>query len=103
MAPGATRRGKSTDDGETVMMHTMHIEAKDRPATLERLLRVTRHRGFAVREMQMNASAERDSVTISVTVASDRPISLLQGQLSKLVDVASVNIEAQSQPLSITA
>jgi acetolactate synthase II small subunit len=81
----------------------MHIEAKDRPAMLERLLRVTRHRGFAIREMQMNTSAERDSVTISVTVASDRPISLLLGQLSKLVDVASVNLKSESHPISITA
>ena len=64
---------------------------------LERVLRVVRHRGFQVCAMNMAAAGSADEINIELTVASPRPVELLFSQLSKLVDVACVEIQ---QPTS---
>lgn len=84
--------------------YTLMIEAADRPAMMERLMRTTRHRGFAIRDLHLKAEDGTDSVTISLTVTGERPLHLLTSQLMKLVDVASLNVKQPlSQPLTITA
>ncbi|ALB61216.1 Acetolactate synthase small subunit [Cronobacter condimenti 1330] len=82
-----------------MMQHQLAVQARFRPETLERVLRVVRHRGFQICAMNMNmaAGANAENINIELTVASPRPVELLFSQLSKLVDVACVEIQ---QPTS---
>lgn len=76
-----------------MMQHQIAIQARLRPETLERVLRVVRHRGFEVCAMNMESSACAGSINIEMTVASPRPVELLFTQLRKLVDVARVEFQ----------
>ena len=80
-----------------MMQHQLSIQARFRPEMLERVLRVVRHRGFQVCAMNMVSAVNTDNINIELTVASLRPVELLFSQLSKLVDVACVEIQ---QPTS---
>ncbi|MDY4281122.1 MAG: acetolactate synthase 2 small subunit [[Pasteurella] mairii] len=64
------------------------IKANKRPETLERLLRVIRHRGFEVLSLQ--AENEGTEMRLNVVVQSKRNITLLHNQLSKLPDVLAL-------------
>lgn len=79
-----------------MMQHQVSIQARFRPEMLERVLRVVRHRGFQVCAMNMSTTMSSDSVNIELTVASQRPVDLLSSQLSKLMDVACVEIQQQT-------
>ncbi|WP_411705298.1 acetolactate synthase 2 small subunit [Edaphovirga cremea] len=79
-----------------MMQHQVSIQACFRPEMLERVLRVVRHRGFQVCAMNMSTTMNSDSVNIELTVASQRPVDLLSSQLSKLMDVACVEIQQQT-------
>jgi len=81
------------------MNHTLTIDAQQRPEILERVLRVTRHRGFNVQSLNMEQQAEGRQVRITVTVDSERPIDQLRHQLSKLIDVAQVEEVLQKDVL----
>lgn len=76
-----------------MMQHQLAVQARFRPETLERVLRVVRHRGFQLCSMNMSAAGNSDEINIELTVASLRPVELLFSQLSKLVDVGSVEIQ----------
>ncbi len=75
------------------MNYTVYLQTAARPAALERLLRVIRHRQFELRSLNMQAGADRPILTVQVTVKSDRPIDQLRNQLMKLNDVVSVEWE----------
>lgn len=62
--------------------------AQHRPEVLERLLRVIRHRGFTVVAMVMHLTDNQ--VHVVFTVKSERALSLLLNQLTKLPDVLEV-------------
>ncbi|EJF32169.1 acetolactate synthase 2 small subunit [Enterobacter sp. Ap-916] len=79
-----------------MMQHQLAVQARFRPETLERVLRVVRHRGFQICAMNMAAAGNTDNINIELTVASLRPVELLFTQLSKLVDVACVEIQPQT-------
>ncbi|OZN25615.1 acetolactate synthase 2 small subunit [Actinobacillus seminis] len=64
------------------------IRANKRPETLERLLRVIRHRGFEV--LSLRAENEGAEIRLNVVVQSERNITLLHNQLSKLPDVLAL-------------
>lgn len=83
------------------MNHTLYVQTKDRPAGLERLLRVVRHRGFEVRSLDMRASQKPGHLNITATVNSSRPIDLLLNPLMKLYDVAAVE-EILDQAVPVT-
>ena len=68
--------------------HTLSIQATKRPETLERLLRVIRHRGFEV--LSLNTENKGSIITFNVTVQSVRAIELLIHQLEKLPDVQNL-------------
>ena len=76
--------------------HQLSIEARFRPEILERILRVVRHRGFQVCSMNMALVANAENINIEMTVASQRSVDLLSSQLSKLIDVACVQIQQQT-------
>ena len=61
------------------------------------MLGVVRHRGFQICAMNRATAADARNINIELTVASQRPVELLFSQLSKLVDVACVEIQ---QPTS---
>lgn len=65
------------------------IKANKRPETLERLLRVIRHRGFEV--LSLNVENNGSEITLNVTVQSERAMELLLNQLVKLPDVVTIS------------
>ncbi|MFU9137557.1 acetolactate synthase 2 small subunit [Erwinia tasmaniensis] len=79
-----------------MMQHQLSIEARFRPEILERILRVIRHRGFQICTMNMATETGSDNINIEMIVASLRPVELLSTQLTKLMDVASVQIQQQT-------
>ncbi|MGX2956223.1 acetolactate synthase 2 small subunit [Ursidibacter arcticus] len=68
--------------------YDLTIQANKRPETLERLLRVIRHRGFEVIALQ--TQTENNTIKLNVKVQSERAIELLLNQLVKLPDVVSL-------------
>ena len=74
------------------MNYTVYLQTEAQPAALERLLRVVRHRQFELRSLNMEASADRQRLTVRVSVKSDRPIDHLRNQLMKLNDVLWVKM-----------
>lgn len=81
-----------------MMQHQVAVQARFNPETLERVLRVVRHRGFQICAMNMETATDAQSINIELTVASPRSVELLFSQLSKLVDVARVDIQQRSTP-----
>jgi acetolactate synthase isozyme II small subunit len=73
------------------MEHQIDLTAQHRPEVLERILRVIRHRGFTVTQMDMQLID--DKVRLKFTVKSDRTLDLLVSQLEKLPDVLEINSE----------
>ena len=71
------------------MEHQIDLTAQHRPEVLERILRVIRHRGFTVTQMEMQLID--DKVRLKFTVKSDRTLELLVSQLEKLPDVVEIN------------
>ena len=70
------------------MEHQIDLTAQHRPEVLERILRVVRHRGFSVTQMDMQLID--DKVWLKFTVKSDRTLDLLVSQLEKLPDVLGI-------------
>ena len=77
--------------------YQLNLITGSRPEVLERVLRVVRHRGFALCQLNMETVPDSSSLRIAVTVESERPIQLLQSQLNKLVDVFQVETLEQSE------
>ncbi|MEO3879441.1 acetolactate synthase 2 small subunit [Rheinheimera fenheensis] len=74
------------------MNHTLNITASNTPAVVERLLQVTRYRGYQLTGLQMTPRADSRSVTIKLSVSSDKPIQLLTNQLNKLYDIQQLEL-----------
>ena len=70
------------------MEHQIDLTAQHRPEVLERILRVIRHRGFTVTQMEMQLID--DKVRLKFTVKSDRTLDLLVSQLEKIYDVVEI-------------
>ncbi|CDL34196.1 Acetolactate synthase small subunit [Enterobacter hormaechei] len=66
-----------------MMQHQVAVQARFNPETLERVLRVVRHRGFQICSMNMETATDAQNISIELTVASPRPVDLLFSQLSK--------------------
>ncbi|MBB1203018.1 acetolactate synthase 2 small subunit [Enterobacteriaceae bacterium 89] len=79
-----------------MMQHQLAVQARFNPETLERVLRVVRHRGFQICAMNMETATDAQNINIELTVASLRPVELLFSQLSKLVDVAHVAVQQRT-------
>ncbi|MGI2109701.1 acetolactate synthase 2 small subunit [Shewanella frigidimarina] len=73
------------------MMHALEITVQQRPEVLERVLRVTRHRGFKVTQMQVRIN-EDTSMAVDLWVEAERAIELLSNQLDKLIDVTHCKV-----------
>ncbi|WP_448547130.1 acetolactate synthase 2 small subunit [Thalassotalea fusca] len=75
--------------------HTLRISANDQPTVLERLLQVTRYRGFTVTGMTMFPSENSEKLDIELTVNSEQSIEHLHHQIHKLFDVEQVHVETK--------
>jgi acetolactate synthase II small subunit len=73
------------------MRHALELTLQPSPEVLERVLRVMRHRGFRVTNMQMQIQADA-SINLAVEVEAERAIELLSNQLDKLYDVAECRL-----------
>ncbi|AZG33859.1 MAG: acetolactate synthase 2 small subunit [Shewanella psychromarinicola] len=73
------------------MMHALEITVQHCPEVLERLLRVTRHRGFTVTQMQVRINDDA-SMAVDLWVEAERAIELLSTQLDKLIDVTHCKV-----------
>lgn len=71
--------------------HQFTITAYDKLGTLERILRVIRHRGGHIKQMQMQTKDDQ-ILSLSLALTTKRPISALLNQINKLVDVISIEI-----------
>ena len=70
------------------MEHQIELTAQHRPEVLERILRVIRHRGFTMTQMDMQLID--DKVRLKFTVKSDRTLDLLVSQLEKIYAVVEI-------------
>jgi acetolactate synthase II small subunit len=77
------------------MKHHLTIAVKQQSIAIERFLRVVRHRGFQLLDLALEGQGELFQV--KMTVDSDKPIYLLTSQLSKLVEVKQVELQAKQQ------
>ncbi len=78
--------------------HTLTIRTRNDAVAVERLLQVTRYRGFQLVGMQLREEADQQGMVIELQVQSERPLSLLTGQLAKLYDVLQLDVhEVQAQ------
>lgn len=78
------------------------IMTDDKQVVLERILQVTRYRGFLINDMTAQVNTGTNIATIELLVSSDRPISLLIDQINKLVDIKSVAVDDTSASLCNT-
>ena len=84
--------------------YQLSIECHRKPEVMERVLRVVRHRGFALETMTMSLSACGSRVVTDLVVSSSRSPRLLTAQIEKLYDV--IRVSQQEVPgvgLKVTA
>jgi len=79
------------------MNHLVEIKAKNSPEFLERLLRVCRHRGFCVTNINAQTNKIEQTLIISLQVESVRELSLLIKQIEKVVGVLDVTLPNQQE------
>jgi len=72
------------------MRSLLTIEADNSPEILERLLRVVRHRGFRVEKLNVVTANNEQHLHATLTVSSEREISLLTKQLDKIFGITKV-------------
>jgi len=85
---------------DTMNNYTLIIMVDDKQVVLERILQVTRYRGFLINGMTAKVNTGNNVGTIELLVSSDRPISLLTDQINKLVDIKSVKVDNNASQLS---
>ena len=69
------------------------IMADDRQVVLERILQVTRYRGFLINGINAKVNTGNNIATITLQVSSNRPITLLIDQINKLIDIKGVTVD----------
>lgn len=69
--------------------HQLTIKANDKLGTLERILRVIRHRGGHIKSMQMQTT-ENNTIIMTLQLTTERSLSTLQNQVAKLEDVITI-------------
>ena len=84
----------------TMNNYTLIIMVDDKQVVLERILQVTRYRGFLIDGITAKVNTGNNIATIELLVSSDRPISLLTDQINKLVDIKSVKVDNNASQLS---
>jgi acetolactate synthase II small subunit len=73
--------------------YQLMISVDDKQVVLERILQVTRYRGFLINGMNANVNTGTKIGTIELMVSSERPIELLVDQINKLIDIKEVKVD----------
>ncbi len=79
------------------------IQGHNSPELLERLLRVCRHRGFMVQNITAETTENERSLHVTLTVSSERPVTLLTKQIEKIFGIIQVATLGQEQTEKATA
>lgn len=74
------------------MQHTLTITTSNEASVVERLLQVTRYRGYQLAGLELTPLTDRAGMQITLKVKSDKPITLLTSQLAKLYDVQQLSL-----------
>ncbi|ADV33968.1 putative acetolactate synthase isozyme 2 small subunit [Candidatus Blochmanniella vafra str. BVAF] len=77
-----------------IVYYSLFIQARFCSEVVERILRVTRHRGFelcALNTIVYNIDNNKQ-ITLFLTVSSEKAIYLLCTQLNKLVDIQYIEV-----------
>ncbi|WP_341501112.1 ACT domain-containing protein [Gallaecimonas sp. GXIMD4217] len=74
-------------------MNKLQLSLSRESAALERVMRLVRHRGFALLEARLSQGDDRQLLCLHL--AGERPLNLLTAQLSRLPDVLSLNEEEE--------
>ncbi len=69
------------------------IMADDKQVVLERILQVTRYRGFLINGIDAQVNTGTNVATIELKVSSEKPIELLVDQINKLIDIKGVTVD----------
>jgi len=72
------------------------IHADDKQVVLERILQVTRYRGFLISGIEAKVNTGTHIGTIKLSIKSERPIELLVDQINKLIDIKDVKVDNSS-------
>ena len=78
------------------MNHVLTIQTRNQAVVLERLLQVTRYRGFQLAGLEMKPLAAQKGLLITLSVDTDQPIRLLTNHLNKLVDVQQLELVSET-------
>ena len=78
----------------TLNKYQLIIMADDKQVVLERILQVTRYRGFLINGINAEVNTGNNVATITMSVSSERPISLLIDQINKLIDIKGVKVDS---------
>ncbi len=73
--------------------YQLKIKADDKQVVLERILQVTRYRGFLINGIKAKVNTGTNIGTIELMVRSERPIELLVDQINKLIDIKEVRVD----------
>jgi len=73
--------------------YQLNIKVDDKQVVLERILQVTRYRGFLISGINAKVNTGTQIGTIELMVKSERPISLLIDQINKLIDIKEVKVD----------
>lgn len=85
------------------MKSLLIIQGYNSPELLERLLRVIRHRGFTVQNLNAETSENEQDLHLTLTVSSERDISLLTKQLEKIFGITKVAALSQDGMIKASA
>ncbi len=80
------------------MDNVMFLTVRNSEGALERLLRVTRHRGFAIDSLLVQNGRDPSLYEVTLRLSGEREGENLRKQLAKLVDVVAVQAMA-AQPM----
>ena len=84
------------------MRSLLTIEGDNSPELLERLLRVVRHRGFKIETLNVETT-DNQLLHLTLTVTSERNISLLSKQLEKIFGITRVITASQEAYIKASA
>lgn len=73
--------------------YQLTIKADDKQVVLERILQVTRYRGFLISGINAKVNTGTNVGTIVLMVRSERSIELLVDQINKLIDIKGVTVD----------
>jgi acetolactate synthase II small subunit len=81
------------------MRKQLVLSLENQVGALERLLKVVRHRGYAVKRLDARLEDDQACMQVSMEVESERLAFALVAQLAKLTEVRSASL--RGEPVSV--